>query len=169
MDCKTPWLEIEPVDSPIEIAKFIVHEYYRISRGHLPTQEKLQEMMYFCCRDAFLVTGHPVTDATFTIQNGCLMSITPMIPSIAYLANSEPEILDGFVKDTMGSVLPNYAQLESWCLREQIKTLCKHVCGTVSPTTNKTLALGDIWEDAKRNPPFDYYLQEPMIPEENDI
>ena len=168
MEQNIPWLPIEPMDSPIEIAKFIVHEYYRISRGHLPTHEKLQEIMYFCCRDAFLVAGHPVTNATFEIYNGCFMRIAPAIPPIANLINSPAEIADYIAQNTITSVLPNYAQLESWALREQIKTLCKYVSGTVSPSITKTLSLTEIWEDAKRNPPIDYYSLEPLIPAENN-
>lgn len=168
MEKKTAWLPIDPVDSVTEIAKLILEEYYRVSHGHLPTQQKLNELIYLCTRDTFSVLGRPIVDAKFKIKDGFLMEISPEVPPIKALLNTEAIVSDYAISDVIRSVLPNYAMLESWYLREMIKGVCKRAIGTLKTNSTVDLTLENIWEDGIANPPIDYYTGEPLIPEEND-
>lgn len=168
---KTPWLPFPPSETAENVAALIIKEYRDFTYENI-TEEKLMTLLYLCTRDAFNVTGCPVTEESFFLDKTGKISLEKQLPPLHILKNTDPVINNENTERVIKKTLPNYTKTENWVLRKKLSSLYnkvenienkkeKLIAGGISSFRSlpkHKLTLMEIWQDSLENKPYDYYF-----------
>lgn len=151
------------MESYLDVIKFIAREYFHLSHCDVPSTEKFNAMLYFCVRDAVSVFREPVITINFSFRDGCFVQTDKKLPSFESLLRGEPVLQSEDMKHVLRCVLPNYAPLDTWKLREMVLEACEASGFPFSHGKTYQATMKTMLADGTVHPPYNYYADESFI------